>query len=1296
MNTVRPLLQGSAEALSTVRVSLDGAVKGSVKADAAGKWIFVLGADLPQTAHTAFVVAVDSALNESPVSATRNFTVDTAPPNTTITTGLGPLTNQATANFTFTSTETGGTFECLRDGDTQFSVCTATMSYSNLTSGAHVLYVRARDKAGNVDPTPAEHRWEVDLVAPAAPVLTEPLAEAYVPTRQPTIRGTAEAGSRVKVTQTAPTSVTLDTVTASADGTWSLSVATALDEGIRYTVKATATDRAGNVGPDSMTRSFTVDTVLPDTTISTGPDPYTNQATADFTFTSPEPGVTFECLLDGAPLFSVCTATMSYPSLTSGAHVLYVRARDRAGNVDPTPAVHRWEVDLAAPAAPVLTEPLAEAYVPTRQPTIRGTAEAGSTVKVTQTAPASVTLGTVTASADGTWSLGVATALDEGIRYTVKATATDRAGNVGPDSMPRSFTVDTVLPDTTISTGPAPFTNDTTANFTFISNEAGAAFECSHNGAEFEPCQSANSHTVTNLSEGPHVMRIRARDRAGNFDSTPASWSWSVDNSELSTRIIEKPFSPTNVNVGSFKFDSNKAGVKFECSLDSPTSVFVECSTPPGNTYTTPALSDGSHTLKVRARDSAGNVDTSAESYTWTVDTLKPSQPVVTSPTEDSYVNTTVPNLEGTAEREATVKVFIDGTERSPVLARADGGWVFTPSSALSQGEHTLVVIAVDGASNASVESATRTFFVDSVVPETVLGDKPDPLTSQRIAAFTFSSPEANVRFDCRLHKNGSPEPLFSECPGPVSGGYTSESLVDGTYTFAVRARDLAGNTDSSPALFIWTVDGTAPETRIDSGPTAANGGTSNSAVARFTFGANELNVKFFCDLDDGGYAECPITHEVTGLPSGVHTLSVKAQDPVGNVDASPAVWTWTVNTDIPDTIMICEPTRRLLNTFENAFTFTSDKGEGANVAFECSLNQSTFETCSSTPTDPYKVSVSKDGGHSFRVRARDKTSQNADPVPAECVWTVDTLAPNTALNAHPREFENKPQSAFTFDFAGSEPGGHFECSLDDADFGTCASPFDFVLADNAYTFRVRAVDEAGNRDGSPAIWSWVVDTRAPPVPVMTTPAPGATIANAIPLLEGSAEPGSSVVVSLRDGASVGEALVGENGRWSLTPTQSMAEGENFILVRAKDRAGNESETQGESSFTVDTKAPDTSIVAGPEGRVRTSVTTFQFSSTEEGVTFECSLDNAEFAQCSAELTFDVLEGGHSLQVRARDRAGNVDPSPETRAWRLSLGSDTRTLGGGLSCSSSGGGVPFGMMAGLVGLALMALRRRRG
>ncbi|HET8873150.1 MAG TPA: hypothetical protein VFM83_05645, partial [Gaiellaceae bacterium] len=82
-------------------------------------------------------------------------------PNTRIT-GAPPATTSArTARFKFTSTERGSQFQCKTDWRKGWWTCRSPKRYSPLRPGRHTFEVRAIDRAGNVDRTPARKVWTI-------------------------------------------------------------------------------------------------------------------------------------------------------------------------------------------------------------------------------------------------------------------------------------------------------------------------------------------------------------------------------------------------------------------------------------------------------------------------------------------------------------------------------------------------------------------------------------------------------------------------------------------------------------------------------------------------------------------------------------------------------------------------------------------------------------------------------------------------------------------------------------------------------------------------------------------------------------------------------------------------------------------------------------------------------------------------------------------------------------------------------------------------------------------------------
>ena len=87
-----------------------------------------------------------------------------------------------------------------------------------------------------------------------------------------------------------------------------------------------------------------------------------------------------------------------------------------------------------------------------------------------------------------------------------------------------------------------------------------------------------------------------------------------------------------------------------------------------------------------------------------------------------------------------------------------------------------------------------------------------------------------------------------------------------------------------------------------------------------------------------------------------------------------------------------------------------------------------------------------------------------------------------------------------------------------------------------------------------------------------------------------------------------------------------------------------------------DASPPDTTITEGPSGKTRSKTATIAFSGTDARAVagFQCRLDGGSFEPCSSPKTYSGLKKGrHTVEVRAVDEAGNVDPTPASRSWTI-------------------------------------------
>ncbi len=467
--------------------------------------------------------------------------------------------------------------------------------------------------------------------------------------------------------------------------------------------------------------------------------------------------------------------------------------------------------------------------------------------------------------------------------------------------------------------------------------------------------------------------------------------------------------------------------------------------------------------------------------------------------------------------------------------------------------------------------------------------------------------------------------------------------LVAGLHTFSVRAIDLAGNTDGTPATRSWTVDTTPPETTLTGARPAS---VSNDVAPSFSFDASEGGSVFECRLDGGSFGVCSSPRVLSGLVAGSHVFQVRAIDPAGNVDPSPASYAWVVDLSAPETSINASDVGppAAVKMRSASFSFSSPD---ATATFECSLDAGPWAVCASSRA----LSDLADGLHTFQVRAKDPAG-NVDATPGSRTWTVDTTPPPTSVA--PVASPTKSRS-IALQFSSGEPGSTFRCRLDAGSYEACTSPKAYSdLPDGLHRFSVLAADPLGNENQIPAQMGWIVDTQSPTTTISST------IGEASAAFELSA---SEAVVGFQcrlDGAAWGTCF---------TRYDSLTVGPHRFEVRGTDTAGNIEDPPARFDWTIPT--PDTTITSGPSGAVPDAGATFAFAANEPAATFTCSLDGAPPEPCRSPWGYtDLGDGAHTFSVRASGfLAGQpvADPTPATRAWTVDTIAPTVTITGGPS-----------------------------
>jgi len=285
-----------------------------------------------------------------------------------------------------------------------------------------------------------------------------------------------------------------------------------------HTYQVRVVGPTGVPDPSAVSYTWTIDLTPPETTLTqTPPDP-SNAASPSFVFSASEAGCAFERSLDGGE-FVLATSPDTVGPLADGPHTVQVRARDAAGNTDPSPASFAWTVDTIPPDTAIAQAP----------PALSNAQAAAFAYAATE--PGCL----FERSLDG--SPFVPAGAEESIPglaegpHTLAVRALDAAGNADPTPALYSWTIDTTPPETTLTCRPETLSGTATAVFAFAAGEAGCAYEYRLNDGDYTPV--VPPLVLEGLPDGVHTIDIRAVDAAGNADPAPASFVWLIDTATL-------------------------------------------------------------------------------------------------------------------------------------------------------------------------------------------------------------------------------------------------------------------------------------------------------------------------------------------------------------------------------------------------------------------------------------------------------------------------------------------------------------------------------------------------------------------------------------------------------------------------------------------------------------------------------------------------------------------------------------------------------------------------------------------
>jgi len=281
---------------------------------------------------------------------------------------------------------------------------------------------------------------------------------------------------------------------------------------------------------------------------------------------------------------------------------------------------------------------------------------------------------------------------------------------------------------------------------------------------------------------------------------------------------------------------------------------------------------------------------------------------------------------------------------------------------------------------------------------------------------------------------------------------------------------------------------------------------------------------------------------------------------------------------------------------------------------------------------------------------------------------------PAPTISSSPANPTNATSASFTYTDSSSIT--RFECSLDASSFATCGTSrpstklYAGPLATGSHTFQVRAV--SGSQTSSPTTYSWTIDTTAPSVVsihrVGATPTNAASVSWTVSFSEsvqgvdatdfllvqsGLGSPSITGVSGSGSGYTVTASTGGSTGSLGLNLHNNGSIHDPAGNVLGSPSSGNDYTGQ---VYTIDKVAPPLPVITTkPDNPNGTAISTFEWTESESGVTFKCSIENGSFQACSSGVTYVVdssNNGLHQFAVEAIDAAGNIS-SAAMWSWKV-------------------------------------------
>ncbi|MBN8524581.1 MAG: Ig-like domain repeat protein [Planctomycetes bacterium] len=1286
---------GSAEAGSTVALSIDGTRVGTAVAAGDGSWTVHLVAALAPGRHTCVATATDLAGGASVDSAAiavqvgyASVPVISAVADDTVPAAVAPWDGAPYANDAYTR-------------DTRVIV-----SGAGADAAAGFVRVLVNGVARAWVATPAGGAWSIDLgAAPFNVVLTDGQATLTAVNYDAAGNAGLPSASYVLTVDTRKPSVAITGMSSFDDSGRSDTDRITNQPQPRF--NGTVSDLGDSGGADlplaevTVTRgATTVDSALLTSVDSGGSDDA-------WSYTLPA----------GQP---------------DGSYAIAVVARDLAGNVSlQASATFVLDTTAASPtglhlaAASDTGESASDGITSLRRPVITGDAVEGlAYVRVYRGSTAGQLIGSATAAADGTWSATLGADLAEGAQ-ALAIVQVDVAGNTSAAGV-LNVTLDTTAPAAASVIGLTPATDTGLHDDDGVTMAADPAARggCPADADGLILTATGPGHVVlttaidlvlgatawqqvmASLPEGAWQLTAVAVDTAGNRSATSASYTVRVDRTAPLVAIIGLSAATDSGTVGDGLTNAARPQLLGSCGADAISIVLTGAVAPApvltGISWSwTPGvdLADGAYPVAARAFDLAGNASLPSAA-TFTIDRTPPAQPSIDAIADDNGPSATDfwtndPTLEFIGQAEAASSVRLTQAGDLFGVATADAGGAFRydfTSYAIPDGIYPdVIAVAVDAAGNSSAPSVARELRIDTGV-----GLGPPLFTSLSQDSGTAgdwitndSTPllvgraKAGATVTVRIGVA-----VLGTAVADANGRWSlqvSTALPDQTATLTATQRDAFGNDGSGAASHALTIDTAIAAPAIvsvatDSGRSSIDRITNDASLA-ITGAADPFTV---VTVTSDGAAIGSATTDATGVWSlaaatfveGSHTLGATAVDTAGNSATASSVVT-TVDLTAPPAPVISswsDDTGALGDgiTADRTPTLTGLAEALAIITIRDGATVLGTVTAAADGAWTYAVPGRSDGAHAFTATATD-IAGNTGAASAATSIVVDTVTVTPQVTAispdSGRSSSDRITNATVLTVRGTAEAASTVTIRDGATtlgtaiadangaWSVATTPAEGVLA-----LRATASDPAGNPGGPGTAMSVTIDRTAPPAPTLAGPTSPTN--DTTPTLSGVAEADARVAI-LVSGLQL--AIVPADpatGAWSWTPSVALPDAIYSIQVRATDIAGNTGPLSATMLLEIDTDAPAVLILGvspdtgDPADGVTSSTRPLLVGVASPGSSIEI-VQGATTATSSADAngiwylqlpddgSSDLADGPYTFAATAYDAAGNASTASD-------------------------------------------------